>query len=130
MEVNKTLAIAVVLLVAVAGAFFLMSSEFETISTTTGITTTTQRTTTVTQQTPTTTSYEMPTPRNYPAVHAPPSLWIELHPNGTAPAPRREHASVYDVVNDVLIVFGGRSYSQTFNDTWLLTGASGVTVIK
>lgn len=65
-------------------------------------------------------------PRNYPAVHAPPSLWIELHPIGAAPAPRREHASVYDAVNDRLIVFGGRDGSRCFNDTWLLTNASGV----
>ena len=127
MAINKTLAIAVVFLVAVAGAFFFISSEFETASTTTSASTTIQRTTTVTQQTPTTTSYVMPTPRNYPAVHTPPSLWIELHPNGTAPAPRREHSSVYDAANDILIVFGGRNYSQTFNDTWLLAGASGVT---
>jgi len=127
MTINKTLAIAVVLVVAIAGVFFLTLSEFETASTTTGITTTAQRTTTVTQQTPTTTSYVMSTPRNYPAVHTPPSLWIELHPNGTAPAPRREHAAVYDAANDRLIVFGGRNGSQTFNDTWLLIDASGVT---
>ena len=127
MAINKMLTVAIVLVVAIVGVSFLMLSEFETASTTTGITTTTQRTTATTQQTPTTTSYVTSTPRNYPAVHAPPSLWIELHPNGTAPAPRREHASVYDAANDRLIVFGGRSGSQTFNDTWLLTDASGVT---
>ncbi|MCX5999762.1 MAG: kelch repeat-containing protein [Chloroflexi bacterium] len=53
------------------------------------------------------------------------SLWTRLSPTGTAPAARQRHASVYDAANDRLIVFGGMSSSQCFNDTWVLTNASG-----
>lgn len=55
----------------------------------------------------------------------PPSLWTQLSPTGTAPAPRKEHASVYDAANDRLIIFGGINSSEYFNDTWVLTNASG-----
>lgn len=66
-------------------------------------------------------------PQNYAAIVSPPALWTELSPTGTAPAARKEHASVYDATNDRLIIFGGRSSTQYFNDTWVLTNASGTT---
>ena len=68
-----------------------------------------------------------PVPQNYPAVVFTPSLWTQLGPTGTPPAPRERHASVYDAANDRLIIFGGRSASQCFSDTWVLANASGTT---
>lgn len=65
-------------------------------------------------------------PQNYAAVVSPPALWTQLSPTGTAPAARQEHASVYDATNDRLIIFGGKSTTQYFNDTWVLTNASGM----
>lgn len=73
------------------------------------------------------TSISIPTqvPQNYAAIVSVPSLWTQLSPTGTAPAPRKEHASAYDATNDRLIIFGGRNSSEYFNDTWVLTNASG-----
>jgi len=64
-------------------------------------------------------------PQNYAAVVSPPALWTQLSPAGTAPAPRLQQAVVYDAANDRLVIFGGRSSSEYFNDSWVLTGASG-----
>jgi hypothetical protein len=66
-------------------------------------------------------------PQNYPAIVFSPSLWTQLSPTGTAPTPREQQASVYDAANDRLIIFGGRSSSQCFSDTWVLANASGTT---
>ena len=66
-------------------------------------------------------------PQNYDAVVSAPSLWTQLSPTGTAPAPRKEQASAYDATNDRLIIFGGTSTTQNYNDTWILTNASGNT---
>lgn len=72
-----------------------------------------------------TTTPPTPVPQNYAAIVSPPALWTQLSPAGTAPTPREKHASVYDVANDRLIIFGGKSSSEYFNDTWVLTNASG-----
>ena len=64
-------------------------------------------------------------PQNYAAIVSSPALWTQLSPTGTAPTARKEHASVYDTTNDRLIIFGGRNSSEYFNDTWVLTNASG-----
>jgi len=63
--------------------------------------------------------------QNYTAIVSSPSLWTQLSPTGTAPTARQAHVSVYDAANDSLILFGGRNSSQYFNDTWVLTNASG-----
>lgn len=64
-------------------------------------------------------------PHNYAAVTSNPALWVQLSPTGTAPSQRMEQASVYDEKDDRLIVFGGTSGTGYFNDTWVLTNASG-----
>lgn len=54
--------------------------------------------------------------------------WIQLAPTGPVPAARGGHRAVYDAANDRMIIFGGDSTGcvpPTFNDVWVLTGASG-----
>jgi len=59
--------------------------------------------------------------------------WVELAPTGTAPSARVYHSSVYDSVNNRMIIFGGNtstsspaSASSALDDTWVLTNANGV----
>ena len=64
------------------------------------------------------------------------SAWIELHPTGGPPPPRRLHSTVYDPVSNRLIVFGGctpvgnnacvSGGGIVRNDVWVLTNANGL----
>ena len=57
-----------------------------------------------------------------------PSSWVQLAPTGPLPAARGAHGAGYDATNDKMIVFGGDSAGcvpPTFNDIWVLNGASG-----
>jgi len=47
--------------------------------------------------------------------------WTRLAPPGDPPAPRLEHASIYDPVRDRMVVFGGKDLDEFFNDTWALS---------
>ena len=64
--------------------------------------------------------------KNYTAVATVPSLSTQLSPTGTPPAARNQHEFAYDAANDRLIIHGGRDGTQSFNDTWVLANASGV----
>ncbi len=63
--------------------------------------------------------------QNYSATVSSPVLWTELSPGGTLPDARSATVCSYDAGNDKLIVHGGKNGSTTFNDTWVLTHASG-----
>jgi hypothetical protein len=51
--------------------------------------------------------------------------WNALAPTGTAPAPRSDHAAVYDPVRDRLLVYGGFSGLSVYGDLWALTFGAG-----
>ncbi|MBZ0137230.1 MAG: hypothetical protein K8I27_12765, partial [Planctomycetes bacterium] len=53
------------------------------------------------------------------------NLWRKLSPGGTPPSPRRETLSVYDALNQRMIVFGGQSGSGTTNDAFALSLTPG-----
>jgi hypothetical protein len=57
------------------------------------------------------------------------SVWTVLSPTGLLPPARNEHSVAYDVVNDVLITYGGFSGNgdgqPLLNDVWALSNASG-----
>ncbi len=50
--------------------------------------------------------------------------WSNLSPFGTPPPARWNHVAIYDPVGDRMIVHGGESSTQWFDDTWAL-GLSG-----
>ena len=55
----------------------------------------------------------------------PPGAWQQITPNGTPPAPRSRHSSIYDPVRNSLIVFGGigselMGPGTRYNDVWEL----------
>ncbi|MBV9303966.1 MAG: VCBS repeat-containing protein [Acidobacteriaceae bacterium] len=53
--------------------------------------------------------------------------WIQLATGGTPASARSNHSAVYDQNSGEMIVFGGVTPSdQPFNDTWVLTSASGL----
>jgi hypothetical protein len=55
--------------------------------------------------------------------------WIKLNPTGMRPDPRVGHSSVYDVVNNRMVVFGGSTtdgWSSFVNDAWVLQNANGL----
>ena len=56
--------------------------------------------------------------------------WVQLSPSGAAPAARNSSSSVYDAVNNRMIVFGGNRTEGycggESNDTWILTFANGL----
>lgn len=53
--------------------------------------------------------------------------WIQLNPNGGAPAPRMQHGSVYDPNTNTMIVYGGQNcFSTIFGDVWVLSHANGL----
>lgn len=43
-------------------------------------------------------------------------VWNELHPAGTPPLPRSEHAAAYDSQGHRMLVFGGQNNAVWFND--------------
>ena len=49
--------------------------------------------------------------------------WYELHPSG-GPVTGYGHSFVYDEINKVGVLFGGRFYSQLKNDIWLFNRSS------
>ncbi|MFA5772809.1 MAG: kelch repeat-containing protein [Thermoplasmata archaeon] len=51
--------------------------------------------------------------------------WAQLSPTGTPPSGRYEHTSVYNPVQNRMIVFGG-SGTPTVNDVWVLSNANGI----
>jgi Galactose oxidase, central domain/FlgD Ig-like domain/Kelch motif len=51
------------------------------------------------------------------------TAWHQLNVVGTMPSPRSSHASVYDPVNDRMVVFGGFDTGYR-NDVWTLSLAS------
>ena len=55
---------------------------------------------------------------------APPS-WAQLSPAGTPPAARYGQSAAMDSASHRMIVFGGTSWTNAFNDTWILTSADG-----
>jgi uncharacterized protein YjbI with pentapeptide repeats len=52
--------------------------------------------------------------------------WASLSPLGTPPAARSDHAAVYDVANNRMIIFGGFGPSGNLSDVWVLSNADGV----
>ena len=53
------------------------------------------------------------------------NAWRQLSPAGTAPSPRREVLSVYDSVNQRMIVFGGQVVGATSNEAFALSLTPG-----
>ncbi|MBI5708734.1 MAG: hypothetical protein HZC42_00265 [Candidatus Eisenbacteria bacterium] len=49
-----------------------------------------------------------------------PAAWTNLAPSGTAPAPRADHAVLYDALHDRLVTFGGYDGPSSFADVWAL----------
>ena len=56
--------------------------------------------------------------------------WVNLIPNGAAGSPRARsgHSSVYDSVNNIMIIFGGclGFCTPALNDVWTLSNANGL----
>jgi hypothetical protein len=56
--------------------------------------------------------------------------WSQLSPTGSPPAPRVQHAAVYDPSSNRMVIFagqsGGGSPVGTFDDVWILTHANGL----
>ncbi len=52
--------------------------------------------------------------------------WASLSPLGTPPPSRSDHAAVYDVANNRMIIFGGFGPSGNLSDVWVLSKADGV----
>ncbi len=46
--------------------------------------------------------------------------WVQVQTVGTPPSPRTSSKSVYDPINNRMIIFGGTSPSVGFNETWSL----------
>src|SRR5690554_4049701 len=47
--------------------------------------------------------------------------WVNLTPaDGPAPAPRAHAAAIYDADGHRLVLFGGRTASESLNDVWAL----------
>lgn len=53
------------------------------------------------------------------------SVWTQLSPSGSAPAPRESSSAIYDPSNNVMIVYGGDAGSTPFGDVWMLSHANG-----
>jgi hypothetical protein len=58
-------------------------------------------------------------------------FWTQIVPSGTAPAPRDAHTAIYDISNNRMTIFAGRtnpvfgfSY-YNLNDVWVLSNANG-----
>jgi hypothetical protein len=51
------------------------------------------------------------------------STWTEIA-IGTGPPARAKHAMIYDAKRDRIVMFGGESEYQSFNDLWELDGAT------
>lgn len=53
--------------------------------------------------------------------------WAQLSPTNLPP-PRYAHTAIYDATNNLMTVFGGRTYvsSHYLNDVWVLSNANGV----
>ncbi len=51
--------------------------------------------------------------------------WNQLFPTGTAPQARTAHSAIYDPNGHRIIIFGGRNYSNSFNDVWALDLTAG-----
>lgn len=47
--------------------------------------------------------------------------WHQILPLGTPPAPRLDHAAVYDAPRHRMLVFGGADPGGAFNDVWALS---------
>lgn len=56
--------------------------------------------------------------------------WTQLQPTGTPPAPRVDASAVYVPATNQVILFGGnpsgRKSARSFDDTWVLSGANGL----
>jgi hypothetical protein len=52
-------------------------------------------------------------------------VWTQLSPSGVLPAPREWFPAVYDPATNRMVIFGGASALDNFNDTWVLTNANG-----
>lgn len=55
--------------------------------------------------------------------------WIQLTPTGGAPPPRHHHVTVYDVVNNRMVIWSGDGTYQSLpnlTDVWVLTNANGL----
>jgi hypothetical protein len=53
-------------------------------------------------------------------------VWTQLSPTGTPPAGRYILGTVYDLNSNRMIIFGGFDGAMFYNDTWVLTGANGM----
>jgi hypothetical protein len=52
--------------------------------------------------------------------------WSTLSPIGTPPSARLGHKAVFDIADNIMIVFGGDDcFGTDFNDVWVLTNADG-----
>src|SRR6267154_548759 len=55
------------------------------------------------------------------------AAWTQDSPSGSAPAPRMQHAAVYDPSTNTMIVYGGQDCFHTvFSDVWVLSNANGL----
>lgn len=53
-------------------------------------------------------------------------LWAQLSTSATVPTPRAAQLAVYAQPSNQMIVFGGQSLPQIFNDVWILNNANGI----
>ncbi len=54
------------------------------------------------------------------------AVWTQLSPSGSPPAARSFHTAVYDAANNLMTIFGGGNFTQSFSDVWVLSNANGL----
>jgi hypothetical protein len=109
----------VVLVLAAAGLglyFGLRGDDGDTGGSTgsTKRTTTTAKETGTTEEVITTVTEAPTTTTSTPA----PAFWTDLNPGGVSPVARTGQAMVYDPVSQRVLLFGGWSAAEIYNDTW------------
>jgi hypothetical protein len=109
----------VVLVLAAAGLglyFGLRGDDGDTGGSTgsTKRTTTTAKETGTTEEVITTVTVAPTTTTSPPA----PAFWTNLNPGGVSPVARTGQAMVYDPVSQRVLLFGGWSVAEIYNDTW------------
>jgi len=54
-------------------------------------------------------------------------VWTQVFAVGDLPSPRSGHTATYDVVNNIMTVYGGFDGTNVIGEVWMLSGANGQT---